>query len=125
MCWAAGRSGAVRLVEVLGPLAEARLAAARGDTATAAGALRRAADGGRRVAVAMFVPASLADLACMAAIARDEATAAAAVGEARAELGGRRQAITAAALRYAEGVMAWYRGELAAAEHLVREATAQ
>ena len=49
LCWAAGRSGAVRLVETLGPLAEARLAAARGDTATAVGALRRAADGGRRV----------------------------------------------------------------------------
>ena len=49
LCWAAGRSGAVRLVEFLGPLAEARLAAARGDTAAAVGALRRAADGGRRV----------------------------------------------------------------------------
>ena len=70
----------------------------------------------------MFVPAALADLACLAAIAGDEATAAA-VGEARAALGGRRQAITAAALRYAEGIMAWHRGELAAAEHLVREAT--
>ena len=31
LCWAAGRSGAVRLVEWVGPLAEARLAAARGD----------------------------------------------------------------------------------------------
>ena len=49
LCWAAGRSGAVRLVESTGPPAEARLAAARGDTATAVGALRRAADGGRRV----------------------------------------------------------------------------
>ena len=125
LCWAAGRSGAVRLVEVIGPLAEARLAAARGDTATAVGALRRAADGGRPVAVAMFVPTSLAGLACMAAIAGDDSTAAAAVAEARAALGGRRQAITAAALRYAEGVMAWHRGELAAAEHLVREATVQ
>ncbi len=37
-----------------------------------------------------FVPAALAALACMAAIAGDESTAAAAVGEARAELGGRR-----------------------------------
>ncbi len=37
----------------------------------------------------------------------------------------RRQAITAAALRYAEGVMAWHRGELADAERLVREATVQ
>ena len=125
LCWAAGRSGAVRLVEFAGPLAEARLAAARGDTAAAIGALRRAADGGRRVGIVMFVPAALAHLACMAAIAGDESTAAAAVGEARAELGGRRQAITAAALRYAEGVMAWHRGELADAEHLVREATLQ
>jgi predicted ATPase/DNA-binding CsgD family transcriptional regulator len=125
LCWAAGRSGAVRLVEFGGPLAEARLAAARGDTAAAIGALRRAADGGRRVAIVMFVPAALAGLACMAAIAGDESTAAAAVGEARAELGGRRQAITAAALRYAEGIMAWHRGELADAEHLVREATVQ
>jgi predicted ATPase/DNA-binding CsgD family transcriptional regulator len=124
LCWAAGRDGAVRLVEFLGPLAEARLAAARGDTVTAIGLLRQAADGGRRVAILMFVPAALAGLACMAAIAGDESTAAAAVGEARAELGGRRQAITAAALRYAEGVMAWHRGELADAEHLVREATA-
>ena len=125
LCWAAGRDGAVRLVEFVAPLAEARLAAARGDTATAVGALRRAADGGRRVESVMFVPAALAALACLAAIAGDEATAAAAVGEARAELGGRRQAITAAALRYAEGVMAWHRGELAAAEHLAREATVQ
>jgi len=125
LCWAAGRSGAVRMVEFRGPLAEARLAAARGDTATAVGALRRAADGGRSVAIAVFVPAALAGLACMAAIAGDESTAAAAVAEARAVLGGRRQAITLAALGYAEGVMAWHRGELAAAEHLVREATVQ
>jgi DNA-binding NarL/FixJ family response regulator len=73
----------------------------------------------------MFVPAALAHLSCMAAIAGDESTAAAAVGEAWAELGERRQAITAAALRYAEGVMAWHRSELADAEHLVREATMQ
>ena len=125
LCWAAGRSGAVRPVEVGGPLAEARLAAARGDTATAVGALRRAADGGRRVGIVMFVPATLAGLACMAAIAGDESMAVAAVGQARAALGGRRQAITAAALGYAEGVMAWHRGELADAEHLVREATVQ
>jgi DNA-binding CsgD family transcriptional regulator len=125
LCWAAGRSGAVRVVEFAGPLAEARLAAARDDVAAAIGALRRAADGGRRVAIVMFVPAALAHLACLAASAGDEPTAAAAVGEARAELGGRRQAITAAALGYAEGVMAWHRGELAAAEHLVREATVQ
>jgi predicted ATPase/DNA-binding CsgD family transcriptional regulator len=125
LCWSAGRSGAVRLVEWVGPLAEARLAAARGDTASAVGALRRAADGGRRVAMVMFVPFALAGLACVAAIAGDESTAAAAVGEARAALGGRRQALTAAALRYAEGIMAWHQGELADAEHLVREATVQ
>jgi DNA-binding CsgD family transcriptional regulator len=124
LCWAAGQGGAVRLVEWVGPLAEARLAAARGDTATAVGALRRAADGGRSVAMVMFVPYALAGLACVAAIAGDQSTAAAAAGEARAALGGR-QAITAAALGYAEGVMAWHRGELAAAEHLAREATVQ
>jgi len=123
LCWAAGRGGAFRFVEFAGPLAEARLAAAKGDTAAAAWALRQAADGGRRVGSVMFVPFALAGLACLAAIAGDQPAAAAAVGEARAELGGRRQAITAAALRYAEGVMAWHRGELAAAEHLVREAT--
>jgi DNA-binding CsgD family transcriptional regulator len=113
------------VVEFLGPLAEARLAAARGDTAAATGALRRAADGGRRVGIVMQVPAALAHLACMAASAGDEVTAAAAVGEARAELGGRCQAITAAAVWYAEGVMAWRRGKLAAAEHLARQATVQ
>ena len=73
----------------------------------------------------MFVPGALAHLACIAAIGGDESTAAAAVAEARAELGGRRQAITLAALCYAEGVMAWHRGELADAEHRVREATLQ
>ena len=125
LCWAAGRSGAVRLVEFLGPMCEARIAAARGDATAAVGALRRAADGGHRVGSVMFVPAILAALACVAAIAGDEATAAAAVDEAPAELGGRRQAITTATLRYAEGVMAWHRGELAAAEHLAREATMQ
>ena len=123
LCWAAGRSGAFRVVEFAGPLAEARLAAARDDIAAAIGALRRAADGGRRVGIVMQVPAALAHLACLAAIAGDESTAAAAVGEARAALGGRRQEITAAALGYAEGVIAWHRGELADAEHLVRDAT--
>jgi DNA-binding CsgD family transcriptional regulator len=73
----------------------------------------------------MFVPDALAGLACLAAIAGDDATAAAVVGEARTELGGRRQAITSAALGYAEGIMAWHRGELADAEHRVREATVQ
>jgi predicted ATPase/DNA-binding CsgD family transcriptional regulator len=125
LCWAAGRGGAVHVVEVAAPQAEARLAVARGDTAAAVGALRRAADGGRRVASVMFVSSALAGLACLAAIAGDEASAATAIGEARAELGGRRQALTAAALRYAEGVMAWHRGELAGAEHLAREATMQ
>jgi predicted ATPase/DNA-binding CsgD family transcriptional regulator len=124
LCWAAGRSGAVQVVEVAGPQAEARLAAAKGDTAAAVGALRRVADSGRRTKMVMFVPGALAGLACLAAIAGDEATAAAAVGEARAELGSRRQAITDAALRYAEGVIAWHRGELAVAERLAREATA-
>ena len=123
LCWAAGQD-AVRGVEVLASLAEARLAAARDDIAAAVGALRRAVDGGRRTEVVMFVPTALAGLACLAAGAGDQATAAAAVGETRAELGGRRQAIIAAALGYAEGVMAWHRGELADAEHLAREATA-
>jgi hypothetical protein len=125
LCWAAARTGAVRVVEAIAPIAEACLAAARGDTATAAGALRRAANGGHRVAIVMFVPFALAGLACLEAIAGDQSAAVAAVGEARAELAGRRQAITAAALRYAEGIMAWHRGELADAEHLVREATVQ
>ena len=125
LCRAAGRSGTVRLVEFHGPICEARIAAARGDATAAVGALRRAADGGRRVGSVMQVPAALAGLACLAAIAGDQSTAAAALAEARAELGGRRQAITTAALRYAEGVMAWHRGELAGAEHLVREATVQ
>jgi DNA-binding CsgD family transcriptional regulator len=125
LCWAAGRSAAVRMVEFRGPLAEARLAAAKGDIAVAIGALRRAADGGRRAAIVAFVPYALAGLACLAAIAGDQSTAAAAVGETRAELGGRRQAITAAALGYAEGVLAWHRGELADAERLAREATVQ
>jgi predicted ATPase/DNA-binding CsgD family transcriptional regulator len=122
-CRAAGGRGTIRGAEVLVPRAEARLAAARGDTATAAVALRRAADGGRRVAILMYVPTALADLACVAAAAGDQSTAAAAVAEARAELGGRRQAITAAALRYAEGILAWRRGELPDAEREVREAT--
>jgi hypothetical protein len=77
------------MVGFCGPLAEARLAAARGgDTATAVGTLRRAADGGRRVAIVAFVPAALAALACMAAIAGDESTAAVAVGEAPAAAAG-------------------------------------
>jgi len=125
LCWAVGRNGALRGVPAVAPLAEARLAAARGDTAAAIDALRRAADGGRRVAIVMFVPAALADLACLAAIAGDQATAAAAIGETRAALGGRRQAITAAALTYAEGIMAWHQGELADAERMAREATVQ
>ena len=125
LCRAAGGRGTVRGAEVLVPRAEARLAAARGDTATAAVALRRAADGGRRVAILMFVPTALGGLACVAAAAGDRSTAAAAVAEARAELGGRRQAITAAALRYAEGILAWHRGELPGAEREVREATVQ
>jgi predicted ATPase/DNA-binding CsgD family transcriptional regulator len=125
LCWAAGRSGAAQLAGYIASQAEARLAAARGEVAAAADALRRAADGGRHVGSVMFVPSILACLACLAAIAGDQTAAAAAVSEARAELGGRRQVLTAAALGYAEGVMAWHRGELAEAEHLVREATVQ
>jgi predicted ATPase/DNA-binding CsgD family transcriptional regulator len=123
LCWASGRAGAIRLVEFLGPLAEARLATARDDTAAAVGALRRAADGARRVGIVMFLPAILASLACAAAIGGEDAVAAAAVGEARAALGGRHQAITTATLCYAEGIMAWHRGELADAERLARQAT--
>jgi DNA-binding CsgD family transcriptional regulator len=125
LCWAAGRGGVLRVVEIAGPQAEARLAAARGDAAAAIDALRRAADGGRRTGSVMFVPYALAGLACLAASAGDQSTAAAAVAEARAELRGRRQAITAAALGYAEGIMAWHRGQLAASEGMVREATVQ
>jgi len=125
LCWAAGRSGALRGVETLAPLADGRLAAAKGDIAAAISALRRAADGGRRTEIVMFVPAALAGLACMAAIAGDASTAAAAVGEARAQFGGCRQEIITAALGYAEGVMAWHRGELAAAERMIRQATVQ
>ena len=125
LCWAAGRTGALGGVPAVAPLAEARLAAAKGDTAAAIHALRRAADGGRRAAIVMFVPGALADLACLAAASGDQSTAAAAACEARAALGGRRQVITAAALGYAEGVMAWQRGELADAERMVRQATLQ
>ena len=90
LCWAAGRSGAVRMVGLLRPAGRGPPRRGPGDTATAVGALRRAADGRRRVAIVAFVPAALAALACMAAIAGDESTTAAAVGEARAELGGLR-----------------------------------
>ena len=110
----------------LGYVHQRRSQRAARDTAAAIGALRRAADGTRRVGIVMFQPAILADLACAAAIAGDQCTsAAAAAGEARAALGGRRQAITAAALTYAEGVMAWHRGEFADAERMARQATAQ
>jgi len=121
-CWAAGRAGAVSLIEFLGPLGEARLAAARGDTAAAAAALRRAADGGQRVAITMLVPAALASLACLAAVSGDESAATAAIAETRAMLGDRHQRITLATLGYAEAVLAWHRGELADAEHLARTA---
>ena len=72
-------------------------------------ALRRAADGGRRVGIVMYVPSALAGLACMAATAGDEATAAGAVGEARGALGGRRQAITAAAPLSRPTPPSWFR----------------
>ena len=79
----------------------------------------RYSEAGQFLAAAADVPGPAA------AIAGDQSTSAAAVGEARAALGDRRQAITAAALTYAEGVMAWHRGELAEAERMAREATAQ
>jgi DNA-binding CsgD family transcriptional regulator len=124
LCQAAGRNGAVRAVEIIAPFAEARLAIATGDTAVAAGALHQAADAGRQGAIAMFVPALLATRACLAAIAGDE-SAAAAIAEARAALSGRHEAITQATLSYAEGIMAWHRGDLAGAERLIRTATLQ
>jgi DNA-binding CsgD family transcriptional regulator len=73
----------------------------------------------------MFVPALLASRACLAAIAGDDPTAAAAIAEARAALSGRHEAITQATLSYAEGIMAWHRGDLAGAERLIRSATLQ
>jgi predicted ATPase/DNA-binding CsgD family transcriptional regulator len=123
LCWAAGRDGAVRLVEVLGPMAEARLATATGDFAAAIEALGRAADGGRQAGVTQFVPLTLAARACLAAIAGDPPAAAAAIAAARAALSGRREAITQAMLTHAEAIVAWHRGELADAERLARTAT--
>ena len=120
-CWAAGRDGAVRLVELLAPLAEARVAIAAGDDEGAADALRRAADGGRRVGIVMLVPAALAARACVSASAGDQTAAAASIAETRAVLGGRQQAITLATLGYAEAILAWHRGQLAEAEQLARE----
>jgi DNA-binding CsgD family transcriptional regulator len=125
LCRAAGRTGAVRAVEIIAPFGEARLAIATGDTAGAAGALHQAADAGRQAAIAMFVPALLATRACLAAIAGDEPAAAAAIAETRAALSGRHEAITQATLSYAEGIMAWHRGDLAGAERLIRTATLQ
>jgi hypothetical protein len=122
LCWAAGRNGAVRLIEVLGPLAEARLATATGDFAAAA-ALGRAADGGRRSGVTQFVPVTLAARACLAAIAEDQLAAAATLAETRAALGERGEAITQATITHAEAIMAWHQGELADAERLARTAT--
>ncbi len=125
LCWAAGRNGAIRLVESLAPHAEARLAAAVGDTAAAAAALARAAEGGRQAGVMQFVPATLAARACLMAISADGPAAAAALTEARAALGGRRQAITQATITYAEAIMARHRGEFPDAERLARTATLQ
>jgi DNA-binding CsgD family transcriptional regulator len=73
----------------------------------------------------MLVPATLASLACVTAVAGDEPAAAAAIAETRAMLGRRHQAITLATLGYAEAVLAWHRGELAEAEHLARAAVQQ
>jgi DNA-binding CsgD family transcriptional regulator len=125
LCWAAGRDGAIRLVEMLGPFAEARLAAAAGDTPAAVDALRRAADGGRQSGVTQFVPITLASRACLAAIAGDERTAAATLAEARAALRDRRQMITQATVTYTEAFVAWQQGELVEAERLARSATVQ
>jgi hypothetical protein len=61
----------------------------------------------------------------VAAIAGDDPAAAAAIAETRAALSGRHEAITQATLTYAEGIMAWHRGELADAERLIRTATLQ
>jgi DNA-binding CsgD family transcriptional regulator len=49
--------------------------------------------------------------------------AADAIAETRAALSGRHEAITQATLTYAEGIMAWHRGDLAGAERLIRTAT--
>jgi predicted ATPase/DNA-binding CsgD family transcriptional regulator len=125
LCQAAGRHGAVRAVEIIAPFAEARLAIATGDTAGAAGALHQAADAGRQAAIGMFVPGLLATRACLAAIAGDDPAAAAAIAETRASLSGRHEAITEATLSYAEGIMAWHRGDLGGAERLIRSATLQ
>jgi predicted ATPase/DNA-binding CsgD family transcriptional regulator len=125
LCQAAGQTGAVRAVDIIAPFAEARLATATGDTAGAAGALRQAADAGRRASIAMFVPALLATRACLAAIAGDDPAAADAIAETRAALGERHEAITQATLSYAEGILAWHRGDLADAERLIRTATLQ
>jgi len=123
LCWAAGRNGAVRLVESLGPLAEARLATATGDFAAAVEALGRAADGGTQTGVTQFVPLTLAARACVTAITGDQPAAAAAIAEARGALGGRREAITQAMLTHAEAIVAWHRGEFTDAERLARTAT--
>jgi predicted ATPase/DNA-binding CsgD family transcriptional regulator len=125
LCRAAGRHGAVRAVEIIAPFAEARLAIATGDTAGAAGALHQATDAGRQAAIAMFVPVLLATRACLAAIAGDDPAAAAAIAETRPAVSGRHEAITEATLSYAEGIMAWHRGDLAGAERLIRTATLQ
>ena len=125
LCWAAGRSGAVRVVEFHGPIARPVLpppgATPRPPSARCAG---RPTAGAASGASCRFPPPWPTWHAWPPSPVT-QSTAAAALAEARAELGGRRQAITAAALRYAEGVMAWHRGELADAERLVREATVQ
>jgi hypothetical protein len=99
LCWAAGRDGAVRLVEAFGPLADARVAAATGDSAAALEALDRAAAGGRQARATQYLPLALAARACLA--------------DTRAALGERRESITQAMLTHAEAITAWHRGELA------------
>ena len=126
LCWAAGRSGAFRLVEYVAPLAEARLAAAQGRHR---GRRRRAAPGGRRRAPRRDGHVRSRRPGSPGVPGRHRRR--------RIHGGGRRRprrAPSSAAAarrsppprsRYAEGVMAWHRGELADAEHLVREATLQ
>ncbi len=122
---AAGQRGGVRLVEVLDPRAEACLAVAAGQGEAAAAALRLVVDRGAAIATVMFTPAALAALARLAAIAGDESGAAAAVEQARRALRGRHEKITEASLTYAEGILAWRRGELADAEQVIRTAVRQ
>ena len=125
LCWAAGRSGAVRLVEFLGPLPRPVSpppgATPRPPSARSAGPLTAGAASGSSCS---FPPPWLTWRAWPPSpVTRPR----------RPPPWPRRAPSSAAAARrsppprsrYAEGVMAWHRGELADAEHLVREATVQ